>query len=98
MNSFTERRTQNDVPDGDSILYDVDDVNNYRLPTFGNSFDVANGIYSHLPNLKLRDDDVFLNSYPKTGSVRLCYTKMLTCIVDIRRFVGYDYCIQDFKL
>ncbi|WAR01099.1 ST1A2-like protein, partial [Mya arenaria] len=42
MYSFTERRRQEDVPGGDTVLYDVDDVTNYRLPTFGNTFEEAN--------------------------------------------------------
>ncbi|XP_052802443.1 sulfotransferase 1A3-like [Mya arenaria] len=68
MYRFTERRRQEDVPGGDTVLYDVDDVTNYRLPTFGNTFEQSKSIYNHLPDLKLRDDDIFLNSFPKTGA------------------------------
>ena len=57
-----------DVPGGDTVLYDiVDETNGYRLPTFGLPVDKRFDYFSNIKNVTCRDDDIFFNSYPKTG-------------------------------
>ncbi|KAL4227852.1 sulfotransferase 1 [Mactra antiquata] len=64
-----ERKTFEDVPGGDTVVYDVaDPSNNYRLCTFGQTLEGHEAIFNNLPNFPIRDDDIILASYPKTGT------------------------------
>ena len=57
-----------DVPGGDTVLYDImDESNGYRQSTFFMPEDVHYENFHNIKHVKCRDDDIFLNSYPKTG-------------------------------
>ena len=57
-----------DVPDGDTILYDVvDESNGYRQCTFRMAEEMRYDHFNSIRNVQCKEDDIFLNSYPKTG-------------------------------
>ncbi|XP_052218410.1 sulfotransferase 1A3-like isoform X1 [Dreissena polymorpha] len=66
------RQYHHDVTDGDTILYDVIDEEPeapYRLCVFMHeTFEQKMEIMNNLPDLKCREQDLFLLSYPKTGT------------------------------
>ncbi|XP_053376099.1 sulfotransferase 1B1-like [Mercenaria mercenaria] len=64
------RQKFTDAPGGDTVLYDVvDESNGYRQGTFfTETIEKHLEIFNNLPNIKCREDDILLTSYPKTGT------------------------------
>ncbi|XP_060605454.1 sulfotransferase 1A1-like [Ruditapes philippinarum] len=63
------RHVFKDVPDGDNITYDVvDEDNGYRQCTFSYPFEVHQDLFNRIPTIKCKDEDIILESYPKTGT------------------------------
>ena len=59
-----------DVPGGNTILLDlVDPTENYRLPTFRLPESQRMAILHGIKDIRCREDDIILNSYPKTGKM-----------------------------
>lgn len=64
------RRKFEDVPGGDTMLLDVvDEESGYRQCTFRFTFEQHQENFNNIHYLKCREDDVILNTYPKTGSL-----------------------------
>jgi hypothetical protein len=71
------RQKFEDVAGGDTLLVDVvDEENGYRQCTFRFTFEQHQESFNNIPNIKCFDDDIILNSYPKTGTYMFI---MLTC-------------------
>ncbi|WAR03217.1 ST1A4-like protein, partial [Mya arenaria] len=70
-----------DVPGGDTIQYDlIDEERNLRLCTFGKAtFEENKAIADNIPDVPVRDDDIFITSYPKTGTN--WFWELLTMII-----------------
>ncbi|KAH3882341.1 hypothetical protein DPMN_006276 [Dreissena polymorpha] len=66
------RQYFHDAPDGDTILFDVIDEKPevpYRLSVFSHeTYEQKMEIMNNLPEYKCREKDLFLFSYPKTGT------------------------------
>ncbi|XP_060586076.1 sulfotransferase 1A2-like [Ruditapes philippinarum] len=63
------RQKFEDVAGGDTLLVDVvDEENGYRQCTFSFTFEQHQESFNNIPNIKCHDDDIILNSYPKTGT------------------------------
>jgi hypothetical protein len=61
-----------DAPGGDTIEYDVvDEKTGYRQCTFGQTEEQHQANFDNVKNIKCRDDDFLLCSYPKTGELYL---------------------------
>ena len=61
------RKVFYDVPEGDSIIYDVVDETGYRQPVFQLPEEGRREQFKAIADIQCRDDDIFLASYPKTG-------------------------------
>merc|ERR1712137_133126 len=76
-----------DVPGGDTVLYDiVDESNGYRQHTFMLKEEERYDHFFNIRKVQCKEDDIFLNSYPKTGTNWLW--EMLNMMVNKTSNVG----------
>lgn len=61
--------TELTVADASGKTITMLDFDGFKLSFFGHTAEYMRDVYKNLPNFEFREDDVFLASYPKAGSV-----------------------------